>query len=494
MKVILALVVIMLCALSAEAQVELHPAFPGIEHFQSPVAIILAPDSLDRIFIVEKGGTISMVSHPDSAIPTKKIFLDLRSVVSHMGVEDGLLGLAFHPKYKDNGELFVSYTRVVDSVFQLRISRFVVNPSRDSVLSDSETVIYSMHPPDIVHHGGSLLFGLHGNLFCGIGDCSYTGAASGGGTVADFWRLAQNYQSPAGKLLRFNVDNQDSLHKYTIPMSNPFASDSSNNALKEIYAIGFRNPWKYSFDDSTGRLWLADVGQVSYEEIDLVKPGNNYGWSKLEGNHRFNDSTADTSLLTPPVFEYPHTEGNGCITGGYVYHGTMIPELKGKYIYGDFLSGRIWAFTYEAPGVFSNELLVDMQSPTIFLSTFGKDRAGELFAADFLSGIIYRLTPPLGAVRETEKKQRTTFALQRTMFTSTEHSTMCTIHVSEPEAITISLLDQKGQEIQSLLIRNISAEEHTFDIVIPPGLSSGIYFVRLKTSEGNMTQKIIIEK
>jgi glucose/arabinose dehydrogenase len=345
-------------------------AFPKLV-FNQPVGIVTPRDGTNRLFVIEQAGIIR-VFESSPTVAESTVFLDISTQVL-FGGEQGLLGLAFHPNYVINGYFFVDY--VADNPLRTVIARYSVAPNNpDQALKNSELVLLEVNQPFSNHKGGQLAFGADGYLYIGLGD---------GGSGGDPFGNAQNRSTQLGKILRINVDLASQGRTYSIPPDNPY----SGNALgykEEIYAYGFRNPWRFSFDSPTGRLWVADVGQNQREEIDLVENGKNYGWNIMEGTLTY--SSGSQIGLELPVWEYNHTEGIAVI-GGYVYHGSTLTGLNSKYIYGDYGSGKIWALHYNGVTVPDNNLLADTG---LNISSFGVDDQNELYFCS-LSGKIYLL-------------------------------------------------------------------------------------------------------
>jgi len=345
---------------------ELYSPFPDLS-FSEPLALVSDGVHEDRLYVVERGGSVYSLSSDDT--PSEKIlFLDLTAIVDTSGQETGLLGLAFHPDYEDNGYLFVNYTRDDETV----ISRFT-STDRESVNLTTEKIILTFSQPYSNHNGGTLLFGTDGSLYISSGD---------GGSSGDPDDQSQNLMSYLGKILRIDVDTDTS--PYQIPSDNPFL-DHEEEALPEIFAYGLRNPWKFSFDEGRGYLIAADVGQGEIEEIDLIVSGGNYGWNRFEGSRTYNNQDLPENHILP-VYEYPHSEGRS-ITGGFTYYGSEMDSLRGAYIYGDFISGTIWALWLDEENVAENHELLDTD---LMISSFGTDLNGELYIVDF-QGKIYAL-------------------------------------------------------------------------------------------------------
>ena len=343
-----------------------------VSDLQSPLGIVHAGDGSGRLFILEKPGRIRIL-RDDTLL--ERPFLDLTDRVGSSGSEQGLLGLAFHPVYADSGRLFVNYTdRDGDTV----ISEFLVSDDPDQAQPDSERVLLALAQPAANHNGGHLVFGPDGYLYIGTGD---------GGAAGDRFGNGQNAQTLLGAMLRLDVDGEQ---PYAIPGDNPFVGNDS--ARDEIWAIGLRNPWRYSFDRLTGDLYIADVGQNMYEEVNyqpaVSEGGQNYGWPIMEGLHCFPaDGSCDQSGLVLPIQEYDHSLGCS-VTGGYVYRGQRYPVLQGIYLYGDYCSGIIWATAPAAGDSWQTARLLQADAR---ISSFGEDEAGELYLTDIEGGVLYHL-------------------------------------------------------------------------------------------------------
>jgi len=340
------------------------------EGLKKPVAIVHAGDN--RLFIVEQEGTITVLDSAGNADSVK--FLDITDRVVDGG-ERGLLGLAFHPDYKTNGWFYVNYTGENDST---HISGFCVSDNPDKADSTSEFQLLTLAQPYENHNGGVLSFGPDGYLYIGLGD---------GGSSGDPENRAQNLKVLYGKILRIDVN---AGNPYGIPASNPFTASLS--ARSEIWAYGLRNPWRLSFDRETGDLWIADVGQNQFEEINWQQAGStggeNYGWRCYEADNDYNlDSCDTTAAFVFPVHIYDH--GVECsVTGGFVYRGKETSSWYGRYFFADFCSDKIWTLTLEG-GAWVDEEFGQFIGNSF--STFGEDVNGELYVAGHTSGRIYRL-------------------------------------------------------------------------------------------------------
>lgn len=349
-------------------------AFPNLS-FTRPVDLQHPGDNTDRIFVVEQAGAISVFPNKEE-VSEKKTFLDIREKVDDAGNEEGLLGLAFHPDYKTNGYFYVNYT--ASNPDRTVISRFKVSASDpDKADASSEEVLLTYAQPFSNHNGGQVSFGPDGYLYIAAGD---------GGSGGDPHGNGQNRSALLGKILRIDVNNPEDGKKYGIPPDNPFAKNG-NGYREEIFAYGMRNPWRFSFDSETGRLWAGDVGQNSYEEIDIIEKGGNYGWNTMEAKHCFDPKNGcDQSGIKLPIHEYGREEGIS-VTGGFVYHGPTVKSLQGKYVYADYATKRIWAIEHSDLSKPVNTLLVEAN---FNISSFGVDKNNELYLCGF-DGKIHRL-------------------------------------------------------------------------------------------------------
>ena len=315
-----------------------------------------------RLFILEQSGRVRILQNK-TLLPTP--FLDVSGRVA-LGGEMGLLGLAFHPDFQNNGRFFINYSQQPDGATVL--AEFQVSPRPNQALPH-EKILLVIPQPYGNHNGGMLAFGPDGYLYMATGD---------GGSGGDPGNRGQSTQTLLGKILRMDVDGSD---PYGIPPDNPFARRHTG---REIFALGFRNPWRFSFDRETGELWAADVGQDDWEEIDVVTSGKNYGWRIMEGSHCFLPARGCSQAgLTLPVAEYRNQSSHCAVTGGYVYRGQAIPSLKGTYVFGDYCSGQIMGLIDGRPQV----LIASGLRP----ASFGEDHEGELYVVDHGGGI-YKIT------------------------------------------------------------------------------------------------------
>jgi glucose/arabinose dehydrogenase len=437
---------------SSSAQYTLQNAFPNLT-FSSPIFLTHAGDNTDRIFVVEQRGRI--IVFPNSQTTSDTIeFLDIRDHVS-FGGEKGLLGLAFHPDYETNGYFYVNYTNASSTV----IARFQVTSNPDSADKNSEFQLLIFNQPYSNHNGGWIGFGPNdGYLYIATGD---------GGSGGDPQNNGQSINTLLGKILRIDVDAGT---PYAIPTTNPFY-DSTGNVRKEIYAWGMRNPWRCSFDPVTGWLWAGDVGQGAWEEIDLIKNGKNYGWRCYEGNHTYNTSGCNYPEYVNPIWEYAH--GSECsITGGYVYRGPSVPELEGKYIYGDYCSSKIWSLEYDGMNPPVNQYILNSTGP---LTSFGVDQNHEFYLTSF-NGNIYRFTPTVTS--SDNETMISDYRLEQNYPNPFNPATIIKYNLPEDSEVTIRIYDTLGKEIDTIVIasqqkgfyqKTWSAEK----------FSSGVYFVKM---------------
>ncbi|MFZ4763994.1 MAG: PQQ-dependent sugar dehydrogenase [Roseimicrobium sp.] len=377
---------------SQDTPCQLVPAFPNLK-IERPITVVMPSDGTQRLFLAQQRGKV-LILPKDETSAEATTFLDLsgRKMEASEGskFEEGLDGMAFHPKFAQNGKFYLFYTQQDPKravISEMQVSKDDANKADPA----SERVLLEVRLPWWWHHSGNIAFGPDGMLYIALGD--------GGGKDGDPLRWGQNLFVMNGKVLRIDVDGKTGARNYGIPSDNPFVGKDAAHA--EVWAYGFRNPWGMSFD-AAGNLWLADVGQELWEEINLVEKGGNYGWSHREGMvkyHRRTDEPPADAKFVDPVFVYDHAAGIS-ITGGIVYRGEKLPQIKGTYIYGDWGFGRVWALNYDTATkkVVSNQLLVE----TALLGKPGKERSAfqptafcedmekEVLALDW-NGKIYRL-------------------------------------------------------------------------------------------------------
>jgi len=354
------------------------------------VVIAHPPDDTNRVFVVEQPGRVKWFENrPDAA--EMALALDITSKVLSSGNEEGLLGFAFHPKFKTNHQVFLQYSspKLGPKLGDKRkrypdtrnvVSRFEMDPEHKKILPDTEKVIIEIVQPFENHNGGCLQFGPDGYLYIGLGD---------GGKANDPFEMGQDMKSWLGKFLRIDVDNPDRNKAYGIPKDNPFVG--KEDALPEIWSLGWRNPWGYHFDRKTGDLWSGDVGQDKWEEINVVRKGGNYGWNTREGFHEF--KAGGTGPFEDPIVELAHaqpkmTNGANSITGGVMYRGKRLKELDGLYLYGDFVTGNMYALKWDGKKAVENKLIFHF--PMKQIAIFGEDKEGDVYWSTFTDGGLYR--------------------------------------------------------------------------------------------------------
>ena len=342
--------------------------------FNAPLDLEQPNDGSGRLFVVEQGGTIRIIQN-GSLLP--QAFLDITGKVV-TGGEMGLLGMTFHPSFPSNRKFYVNYVRNAGGQFQSVIAEYTASATNAN-LSDPATERILLTVDQVSnfnnHKAGQLAFGPDGFLYFGLGD---------GGSGGDPFGHGQSTATLLGKMMRIDVNTTSPGLQYGIPPDNPFAT---GGGLPEIFAIGFRNPWRFSFDRTGGRLFVADVGQNMFEEVDIVQKGGNYGWNTMEALHCFNPpSGCNTAGLSQPIVEIAHPEAVAVI-GGFVYHGTAVAGMQGMYIFGD-LNGKIWSLTETSPNNFTRATLL---TPGFSISSFGQDTAGELYVVDIGSGRVLKI-------------------------------------------------------------------------------------------------------
>ncbi|HWY42196.1 MAG TPA: PQQ-dependent sugar dehydrogenase [Candidatus Sulfotelmatobacter sp.] len=349
--------------------------------FSAPLDIQQPDDNSNRLFVVEQGGHIQIIQ--SNGTRAASAFLDVtgRSGFTSGG-ETGLLGLAFHPNYQNNRRFYVNYTRNSGAQLQSVIAEFTASSSNANFADPtSENILFTVDQPFSNHKGGGLTFGKDGFLYIGLGD---------GGSSGDPLGNGQNTNTLLGKILRIDVDSAHSSGlNYAIPPSNPFVGHGGRG---EIWLYGLRNPFRFSFDSVTGDLWIGDVGQNNFEEVDHLtsaQSGANLGWNIMEGTHCFSPPTGcPMAGLTLPVFDYDHSQGDDTIIGGHVYRGSKMPSLVGAYVFGDFISGRMWTLT-QSGSMFTRTSLFTVAANDV--AAIGQDQLGELYVARYSSGVVSRI-------------------------------------------------------------------------------------------------------
>lgn len=360
--------------------IAVEPAFLQLA-FEQPLAMMQSPDDSTSWFVVEKAGVVwRFPDDADASLDDVVLFADITDRVDSSPTEAGLLGMAFHPDFSTNREVYLSYTRSFGGLESV-ISRFILDPATGALDESSEEILLTVPQFDNNHNGGSIVFGPDGFLYLGLGD---------GGGSGDPRENGQDTTNLLATISRIDVD---SATPYAIPPDNPFAGNtecfqgSGTADCPEIFAWGFRNPWRFSFDRETGELWVGDVGENSWEEIDRVRVSENFGWSQREGAHCFDPPTGCSTDNVDPIAEYSHDLGSS-VTGGYVYRGGEIPDLEGFYLFGDFGSGRIWVVAADSNQGAEPDELADTN---LNIASFAESNEGEIYVIDITMGTIHRI-------------------------------------------------------------------------------------------------------
>ncbi|MFY7740991.1 MAG: PQQ-dependent sugar dehydrogenase [Flavobacterium sp.] len=458
MKKILLLGIIVLSFLGHSQTIALQSFATG---FNSPVEIANAGDS--RLFVVQQGGLIRILNSNGTVNATP--FLNLSTIISSGG-ERGLLGLAFHPNYTTNGFFFVNYTNTSGNTV---IARYSVS-ANPNIANTTGTILMTIAQPFSNHNGGSIKFGPDGYLYIGMGD---------GGSGGDPGNRAQNINENLGKMLRIDV-NSTVAPFYTSPSTNPYIGVAGND---EIWARGLRNPWKFSFNRLNGDLWIADVGQNAFEELNkiaspLPNTGLNFGWKCYEGNATYNTTGCNpANTMTFPFYQYPlYSNGTCSITGGYVYTGSTYPNLQNKYVFSDYCDNKIR--TIDNNGIVSTSVVF----PNNDFVTFGEDYLGELYIAGISSGTIYKIIDTSLSNSEFDK-------MGFSLYPNPAKESFTIKSSDENLATKIDLFDLTGK-----LLLTKKLENNPENTIATTSLSKGMYLVTLETKNGtSYTTKLIIE-
>jgi glucose/arabinose dehydrogenase len=458
---------------------EFVDAFPNLS-FSQALFLATSGDGSDRLFVVEQTGGIRVFQN-DPATASSALFLDLSGRISSSSGEQGLLGLAFHPDYAQNGFFYVDYT--APNPLRTVVARYTVmanDPNRADPAS--EFTIIEIPQPYTNHNGGMLAFGPDGYLYIGMGD---------GGSGGDPDNYAQDTTQLLGKILRIDVNDTTVTTHYVIPPDNPYAQDPGS-ARKEIWALGFRNPWRFSFDGANGMLWVGDVGENTREEIDIVEKGKNYGWRIMEGTICHDPpSGCDQTGLELPIKDYSHLVGDA-VVGGYVYHGLRRPGYAGAYIYGDYGSHRIWLLRYGSGVVAADSLITQIPYA---IKSFGVDRYEELYVVtDALSGSgILRFS---GGITGEDPPVPESFILDPNYPNPFGAKTSIAYTLKKRSPFSIGIYDAAGHLVRVLLDadRPAGTYSETWDGRNARGeaMASGVYFYRLEAGEFSRTRKMIL--
>ena len=446
----------------AAQQVDLEEVFPKLD-FERPVALEHAGDGSGRLYVVEREGVIVAFENRGD-VSSADPFLDIQDQVS-VGGELGLLGLAFHPNYAENGFFYVYYTTAIGGEHYSRVSRFVRSsddPARAA--PESETVLLEERQPADTHNAGDLAFGPDGMLYGAIGDGGQDPLA------------AQDLANLLGTLFRIDVDATSGGRPYGIPADNPFAGNDQGYR-EEIYAYGLRNPWRFSIDEETGTLWAADVGEDTYEEVNHIVKGANYGWPIMEGPDCNGAGGCDRSGLTPPVHHYATGSVGRSITGGHVYRGSSAPSLYGAYVYGDFVFTSVWKLEEDGDGAYADRKLALSAFPAVV--AFGEDAQQELYALDYNAGSIYRFTETTSIPTEPVTPLPDQAQLELVGPNPFRHRTELAITVPRRTRVDVAVYDVLGRRVATLLTGEAPAGEAERVAFEAGSLPAGTYFCRL---------------
>ncbi len=471
--------------ITAKAQpIAVQNAFPNVGGFTQPIFLTHSGDGSNRIFVAQKNGLIYVFQN-DSTVSTRNTFLNISNkiVTGGGGDERGLLGLAFHPDYSTNGYFYVNYT--APSPLRTVISRFKVssgNPNKADSLS--ELIIMEINQPYSNHNGGMIFFGDDGYFYIGMGD---------GGSAGDPGNRAQTITEKLGKILRIDVDTTVGAQNYGIPPTNIYADTGAG--AKEIYALGIRNPWRMSQDPVTGFIYCGDVGQGSWEEIDIIQNGKNYGWRCYEGNNPYNTSgCGPQGNYTFPISAYGSNSPDCSVTGGYVYRGTRRPELAGRYIYSDYCSGRIRKLYYNGSTVSEEQILLTQSS----ILSFGVDQQNELYMCAN-NGTIYRfnLNTSVG-ITNNNNNAPSEYSLEQNFPNPFNPTTSIRYSLPQISSVKLTIFNSLGKEVRTLINTTQTAGkyERQWDGRDNNGqqVSSGVYFYTLNTEDFTDSKKMLLLK
>ena len=463
------------------AQFMIENAFPDLT-LADPVDLQSPRDGAGRLFAVELAGRI-VVFPNDSSASTPDIFLDISARVERES-DGGLFGVAFHPDYEENGYFYVNYT-AADPLRKV-ISRFSVDPSNPNRANpDSELVLLEIPLEVSGHNGGQLQFGPDDYLYIATGDGNPHSADSSGN--------GQDPSTLTGAMIRIDVDDPSSAMNYGIPSDNPFVGEGPAYR-EEVYAYGLRNPWRFSFDSLTGDLWLGDVGAGLWEEINIIEKGRNYGWNILEGRHCFDPPAGcDPDTLATPIWEYSHHPDslfNGrSVTGGYVYRGSGTPQLYGKYIFGDFVNGQVWALSrVDDDSVYVEELI----DTDFHIVSFGVDADEELYVIT-IEDSLYRIR--IDHTSSIEEIPGAEFSL-RVFPNPSANGTTISFDVPRPAHVVLDIYNLLGIRVRRLEDRFVGAG--AMDVVwngrdaVGRTLPAGMYYVRLRVDRHIFATRAVV--
>jgi glucose/arabinose dehydrogenase len=456
------------------SQVGFVNAFPNLS-FSLALFLTHAGDGTNRIFVVQQRGLIRVFPN-DSTISSAPTFLNLTNKVSSSGNERGLLGLAFHPNYSSNRYFYVNYTRQSDGA--TIVSRFTTqagDPNKADSLS--ELVLLTITQPFTNHNGGMIMFGQDGYLYIGMGD---------GGSAGDPGNRAQNLNMLLGKILRINVDTSAGGNNYGIPPGNPFVGGGGS---PEIFAIGMRNPWRFSQDPVTGTIYCGDVGQDAWEEVDTIAVGKNYGWRCYEGNAPYNTSgCGPIGDYTFPIAVYANVSSDISVTGGYVYRGSRVPWLVGRYIYADYGSRKVWKLLLSGGVVSEN---TQIGTSPVGIPSFGVDQNNELYVVGTTN--IYKLLDISVGINGSGNQLPEGYTLEQNYPNPFNPSTTINFTLPTSSEVSIQIFDVSGKEIETLHNSTLPAGVHSV-VWNASNFPSGVYFYRMSVGGLTAEKKMVLIK
>ncbi len=474
MKKIFFLVLLLTLSINVYSQISFVNAFPA-RNFTQPVFLTHSGDGTNRIFVVQQNGFIKEFPN-DSTGSVINTFLNVTNKII-TGSEQGLLGLTFHPNYSTNRYFYVNYTRAGDGATV--VSRFTTqagNPNKADSLS--ELILLTIPQPFSNHNGGDVMFGQDGFLYIGMGD---------GGSGGDPGNRAQNPNELLGKILRIDVNNPGGGNNYGIPAGNPYVG---GGGLPEIFCIGMRNPWRFSQDPVSGLIYCGDVGQGTWEEVDILQVGKNYGWRILEGTHCYNPpANCDTTGKTMPIAEYNHTAGRCSITGGYVYRGLGVPSLTGRYIYGDYCGRQIYKLLY-SNGIVSEQDLVTT-APS-FVYSFGVDQFNELYTL-CSDGNVYKMRGTVISINGDPGIVPEGYSLRQNFPNPFNPATVIKFAIPASSFVNIKIFDISGREVVTLVNETKNAGNYSIEWNAT-GNPSGIYFCVMSVNGYSIEKKMVLIK
>jgi glucose/arabinose dehydrogenase len=463
----------------ASAAMDIQLAFPSLPFFDTPTGIVDPLDGTNRLFVLEKGGTVR-VFHNDVTVSTSTLFLDLSDSTS-TDLECGLLGMAFHPDYAHNGYFYVTYISKAKPGLTWVLARYHVSADPNVADPNSEERLIEIPQGNNIHKGGQIVFGPDGYMYVSVGDDGDTSQP-------------QLLDSLKGKILRIDVDHPSGGLNYGIPDGNPYKINAQDYR-REIWAFGFRNPWRFNFAPD-GRLWEGDVGLNTWEEVNIVEREGNYGWPLMEGTQCDYPSPCDTTGLNLklPLYEYVHESEYGeAIIGGYVYEGTQMPELRGRYIYADTQNNHVWALYWNGINEATSTLVFDYPTNIFFhITSIGQDSNHELFFVSYYGGIFQLTGTPSAVGRESPKVPDVLLSAQPNPFV---RETRIRFVSSGPARVDI--YDVSGRLAQRLDSPSHGEREITWDGRNLAGNASpsGVYFVRLVQDGRTLgTRRIVLLK